>query len=71
MTREEIVQTRAYQRNKAACDYVYSYAPPSMIETFEEGAAWADETMLKKLKEFVDHHTDIKDVYNFINIMQK
>lgn len=30
------------------------------------GMAYADRTMLEKLKEFVDHHTDIKDVYEFI-----
>lgn len=30
------------------------------------GMAYANRTMLEKLKEFVDHHTDIKDVYEFI-----
>lgn len=33
---------------------------------FIAGSEWADRTMLEKLRNFIDHHTNIKDVYRFL-----
>lgn len=41
------------------------------VVDFTKGAEWANKTLLEKLREFIDHHTDIKDVYKFINVMEE
>lgn len=61
MSREEKIQQEAN----------YHYTPDSAHNCiFVAGAKRANETLLEKLKEFVGHHTDIKDVYKFIETMK-
>lgn len=68
MTRKEEIKQTAKLR---ADQYKHPIVWSGNYYGFISGAEWADKTMLERLREFIDHHTDIKDVYKFINIMQK
>ena len=56
MTREELVNSRQYQITNAAIDYYRKYKDieeADMVSTFEDGAEWADRTMLDKVCEWL------------------
>lgn len=77
--------TRKEEREYASVGYTMSTRPRAICgdvfgdmmykmninPAFIAGAKWADKTILEKLRNFIAHHTDIKDVYNFLKNIEE